>query len=169
MLYLPAYCKLLLGEFAKEQRDLSRWSAFESAKSRYKNLRHIFHTLGLAGTATSQQNSKWNDMGCLCFMQIQSNSINSTNRPNKHFLMSGCGCLIRSYSYFLSGPINTPKIGLAKTCQTTHKKHITRIKRMFEATPQFCHFVFAKIIAVWTGHCLNSDCGAVRCAWLAGV
>lgn len=29
MLYLPAYCKLLLGEFAKEHRDLSRWSAFE--------------------------------------------------------------------------------------------------------------------------------------------
>lgn len=124
---------------------------------------------------------KWNDKECFCFMQIRSNSIDSTNRPIKHFLMSGCRCLIRSYSHFLSGPINTPKIGLAKAWQTTHlkKKHFikisyiifmlyTRIKKTFEATTQFCHFVFAKIIAVWTGHCLNSDCGVVRCAWLAG-
>ena len=39
----------------------------KSAKSRYKNLRHIFHTLGLAGTATSQQNSKMKWQGMFLF------------------------------------------------------------------------------------------------------
>ena len=37
------------------------------AKSRYKNLRHISHTLGLAGTAISQQNSKMKWQGMFLF------------------------------------------------------------------------------------------------------